>query len=86
MSMRDNDYEKKIKREAVEKSKEEYTKKSGVDREFSPLVRVLSHPALWSLVAKVSELFYHTDLGGRVYSDGVCKILGKGQKECVTFW
>lgn len=62
--MRDNDYEKKIKKENVEKSKEEYTKKSGVEREFSPLVRVLSHPALWSLVAKVSELFYHTDLGG----------------------
>lgn len=61
--MRDGDYGKKIKREKTAKTQEEYTKRSGVEREFNPVVRALAHPLLWSLAAKISAIFYHTDLG-----------------------
>ena len=61
--MRDNDYGRKMEREKTGKSKEEYTKRSGIEREFSPLIQALANPAIWTVVAKVSELFYHTDWG-----------------------
>lgn len=61
--MRDNDYSKKIKKDNFGKNKEEYTKKSGVEREFSPLICALAHPVLWALMAKLSRLFYNTNLG-----------------------
>ena len=61
--MRDRSRGRKINRENLKKSREEFTKSSGIERDFGVVARVLSHPALWYPVVKLEELFYRTDLG-----------------------
>lgn len=58
--MRDKSREKSIDRN---KSKEEATKNSGIERNFSAMTLKLSNPALWRPIIKFEELFYKTDLG-----------------------
>lgn len=59
--MRDKSRKKKLS--GQRKSREEYTKNSGVERDFHPLVLAMSHPALWLPACKLGELFYRTDFG-----------------------
>lgn len=61
--MRDYSRGKKISKEHLEKSKEEFTKSSGVERNFSPVSLALSMPALWFPIIKFEELFYRFDWG-----------------------
>lgn len=58
--MRDSSRKKKINRD---KSKEELTKNSGIERNFSAVAIKLSNPVLWKPIIKFEELFYQTDLG-----------------------
>lgn len=57
--MRDNS-RRKMKND---RNKEEATKSSGIERNFSAMVLKLSNPALWRPIIKFEELFYKTDLG-----------------------
>ncbi len=58
--MRDNSRKKKLN---IKKSKEELSKNSGIERNFSALVLKLSNPILWKPIIVFEELFYKTDLG-----------------------
>lgn len=59
--MRDASRKKKLCGQQL--SREDFTKKSGVERDFHPLVLALSHPVLWLAAVKLGELFYKTDFG-----------------------
>ncbi len=59
--LRDASGKRKLRKQRL--SREDYTKKSGVERDFHPLWLALSHPVLWLPVVKLAELFYKTDFG-----------------------
>lgn len=59
--LRDRNSKKKLSEKKL--NREGFTKNSGIDRDFHPIVLALSHPALWMPVIKLEELFYRTDLG-----------------------
>lgn len=61
--MRDYSRGKKISSEHLEKSKEEFTQSSGVERDFGPITVALSNPVLWFPIIKFEELFYRRDWG-----------------------
>ena len=62
--MRDKSRKRKMRQKNWKKrGRSEATKKSGVERNFNPVVLALSHPALWFPVIKAGELFYDTDWG-----------------------
>lgn len=61
--IRNRDFKKKLSKESDTVTQEMLTKKSGVERDFHPIILLLSHPALWFFVIKFQEIFYRTDLG-----------------------
>ncbi len=61
--VRNKSLKKKLKRGDARSTQEKLTKKSGVERDFHPVVFALSHPALWVIIIKMQEAFYRTDLG-----------------------
>ncbi len=62
--MRDKSRKRKMRQKNWKKrGRSEATKKSGVERNFNPVVLALSHPALWFPFIKAGELFYDTDWG-----------------------
>lgn len=54
---------RKISRDKLKKSRQEYTETSGIERDFHPIFLALSHPFLWFPIIKAEELFYKTDWG-----------------------
>lgn len=62
-SMRRRTYDKKIKSGNLKKEIEERTEKSGIERDYHPVIMALSRLPVWTLVSWFERLFYRTDLG-----------------------